>query len=826
MNTLIHDLRYSLRGLWRSPAFTAIAIFSIAIGIGANTAIFSLVDKILLRSLPVKEPQQLVLLTAESANPKFLNNIFSYPDYVDYRDQNQVLSGLLAFNQGNFKMGTGEQIEKISLELVSGNYFDVLGVKTLLGRTIQPEDNRRDGAHPVVVLSHGFWQRRFDSNPTIVGQQIIIEGENYTVIGVAQQSYRGMSLEYPADAWMPLMMRGQLLKTLLATQERKLAWLKLVGRLKPEVTQAQAQASLDLTARNIREAVTPPADRNLPFYERRMLLEPAAQGISYLRPKLNQTLKLLMTVVGLLLLIACANVATLLLARATTRRKEVAVRLALGASRWRLIRQLLTESLVLALIGAVVGLMFAPWLHDLLLAYQPNLTIAPTVLSDSLDGRVLGFALLLTVFSGVVFGLVPALQSSRPNLVPALRDADMLQQRERWWNARNLLVIAQVALALVVLIGAGLFIKSLRNLFAIDPGFQPENVLLVPVALPRERYANQKTEEQFRQIGAQQNQFYSQLVERVRTLPGVVAATTASITPMSGSVGTMGVTIEGYQGQPGQNIGIDYNRVGPGYHELLGIPIVQGRGFTASDRLGTPNVVVINEAMARLYFPHQNPLGKRLNVGEIIGVMRDTKIHKLIETPLPHFDQPALQHPYGGFARILIRTADDPMNLVAAVRKEVKALDPEASVDRITTVSAELSNSLAPERMAAALTSVFGGIALLLSAVGLYGVMAFAVSRRTREIGIRMAIGASRSDVLKLILREGALLVASGLALGLAGALAVTRLIATQLYGVTATDPLTFVLISGLLTFIAFLACWLPARRATRVDPMIALRYE
>jgi len=451
---------------------------------------------------------------------------------------------------------------------------------------------------------------------------------------------------------------------------------------------------------------------------------------------------------------------------------------------------------MLALIGASVGLLFAPWLHDLLLAYQPNLNLAPTILSDSLDARVLGFALLLAVLSAVLFGLVPAWQSTRPDLVPALKDSEMLPSRERWWNARNLLVVAQVALALVVLIGAGLFTKSLRNLFAIDPGFQPENVLLVPVALPREQYANKTTEDEFRQVALQQNQFYQQLVERVQALPGVVAATTAGITPISGSVGTMSVTIEGYQGQPGQNLGIDYNTVGPGYHELMGMTIVQGRGFTAADRTSTPNVVVINEAMARLYFPNQNPIGKRLNVGEIIGVQRDLKIHKLTETPIPHFDRPALQHPYGSFARLLIRTAGEPTALVAAVRQQVKTLNPEASVERITTVSAELENSIAAERMAAALTSVFGLIALLLAVVGLYGVMAFSVSRRTRELGIRMALGAGRGDVLRLILREGFVLVSLGLAAGMAGAYAVTRMVATQLYGVTATDPFTFALIT------------------------------
>jgi predicted permease len=829
----LQDIRYGFKMLLKNPGFTIVAVVTLSLGIGANTAIFSVADKLLLRSLPVKDPQQLALVSGETVSPKFLNNVFSYPDYADYRDQNDVFSGLIAFNAQTARLGAGDQADKLSVELVSGNYFDVLGVAAAQGRVIQNEDNREEDGHPVAVISHACWQRRFGGQPNIVGQTLLLNGASYTIVGIARVGFNGLRLESPAEAWLPLMMRRQLLSGTTSSFERKFAWLQLKGRLKPGVTMGQAQVSFDLTARRIWEARTTPSDRKLPFSEKRILLEPGGQGLSFLRRTLGGTLKLLLAAVAMLLLLACANVANLLLARAGARRKEIAVRLALGAGRWQIIRQLLTESLLLASVGAAAGLLLAPWLYELLLAFQPNLVIERSTLQGSLDARVLAFTALAAVLSGVLFGLAPAWQSARADLLPALKDAETgAEQRARRWNVRSTLVVAQVALALVLLIGAGLLVRSLQRLFAIDPGFRTENLLVLPLELPRAAYSAAKDEASRRTIDERFTQYFTDVAERVRTLPGVESATTAAITPLSGSVGKRWVVIEGWQTKPGENITLDYGTVGPRYHELLGIPLAAGRGFTERDNAAAPGVVIINEALARAYFPRQNPVGKRLSLGpgqpwlEIIGVARDHRLHDLTETPFPHFDLPALQQTYGSFARLVVRTRLDPLAVLPAVRKEALALNSQVMIGTPTTLYDELKNSIAASRMASTLTSLFGLTALLLAAIGLYGLMAHAVSQRTREIGIRMALGAQGAHVLRLVLKQGLLLVGLGLALGLAAALWLTRLIRTFLYGIGATDPLTFIVISLLLALVALLACWIPGRRATKVDPMVALRYE
>jgi predicted permease len=833
MGNLIQDLRYGARMLLKKPGFTLIAVVTLALGIGANTAIFSVADKLLLRSLPVKDPQQLALVSGETVNPKFRNNIFSYPNYVDYRAQNEVFSDLLAFNQTTVKLGTGEQSDKLGLEMVSGNYFDMLGVTAARGRVIRNEDNRAEDAHPVAVISHSCWQLRFGGQPNVVGQTLLLNGASYIIIGVAPAGFAGLRLGAPAEAWVPLMMRRQLLSATTSTSERKLAWLTLLGRLKPGVTLERAQVSFDLTARRIWEANTTPNDRKLPFNEKRILLEPGGQGISYLREKLGPTLKLLLAVVALLLVLACANVANLLLARAAARRKEIAVRLALGASRWQIIRQLLIESLLLAGLGAGAGLLLAPWLYELLFAFQPGFTIENSTLQNSLDARVLGFTALTALLSGVLFGLAPAWQSARTDLIPALKDGEAsAAPGERRWNARNALVVAQVALALVLLVGAGLLVRSLQRLFAIDPGFRAENLLMVPLELPRAAYAAATDEAGKRAVDERNNQYFTQVAERVKTLPGVESATTAWITPLMPLISKNSVVIEGWQPRPSENIAIDSTGVGPGYHEVLGIPLVQGRGFTERDNANAPGVVIINEALARTYYPNQNPLGKRLSLGpgrpwlEIIGVTRDYRLHSLTETPFPHLDLPALQRQYGSSARLVVRTKLDPLAVLPAVRKEALTLNPQVTIDAPTTLYDELKNTIAAARMASALTSLFGLTALLLAAIGLYGVMSQVVSRRTREIGIRMALGAGRGAVLRLMLKQGLLLTGLGLVLGLLAALLLTRLIQTLLYGVGSTDPLTFAMVALLLASVALLACYVPARRAAKVDPMVALRYE
>jgi predicted permease len=833
MQTLWQDLRYGARMLRTQPGFTLIAVITLALGIGANTAIFSVTDKLLLRSLLVKDPQRLAVVSGETVNPKFRNNIFSYPNYVDYRANNEVFSDLLAFNQTTVKLGAGEQSDKLGIEMVSGNYFDLLGVAAARGRVIRDEDNHNEDAHPVAVISHSCWQRRFGGQPGVVGQTLLLNGVSYTIIGVAPAGFAGLRLGAPAEAWVPLMMRRQLLSATTSTFERKLAWLTLMGRLKPGVGLAQAQVSFDLTARRIWEANTTPSERKLPFNEKRLWLEPGGQGISYLRENLRPTLKLLLSLVALLLMLACANVANLLLARAAGRRKEIAVRLALGASRWQIIRQLLTESLLLAGLGAGAGLLLAPWLYELLFAFQPGFTIENSTLQNSLDARVLGFTALSATLSSVLFGLVPAWQSARADLIPALKDGDASgAQGERPWNAHNALVVAQVALALVMLAGAGLLVRSLQRLFAIDPGFRTENLLIVPLELPRAAYAAATDEAGERAVDERNNQYFTQVVERVKALPGVESATTAWITPFMPLISKTSVVIEGWQTKPGENIAIDSTGVGPGYHESLGIPLVAGRGFTERDNANAPGVVIINETLVRTYFPNQNPLGKRLSLGpgrpwlEIIGVTRDFRLHSLTEAPIPHMDLPALQRNYGSSARLVVRTKLDPLAVFPAVRKEALALNAQVAIDAPTTLYDELKNTIAAARMASTLTSLFGLTALFLAAIGLYGVMSQVVSRRTREIGIRMALGAGRDDVLRLMLKQGLWLSGLGLALGLLAALSLTRLLQTLLHGISTTDPLTFAAVSLLLALVALLACWIPARRATKVDPMIALRYE
>jgi predicted permease len=822
MNTFWQDLRYGARMLLKKPGFSLIAVCTLALGIGANTAIFSLADKLLLRSLPVREPRELVLLSAESVNPRFLNTIFSYPDYVDYREGNDALAGLIAFIPIDGKLVAGEREERVNLELVSGNYFDVLGVPPVSGRTFRAEEDKTPGAHPVAVLSYGFWQRRFGGNPAVVGGTVNINDVPLTVIGIAGRRFTGTALERTVDVFAPLMMRPQLRPGGLPIERRNAPWLRLMGRLKPEVTFTQAQARLDLLVRQIREANTPPSNRGLPFYEKRMLLESGAGGLSTLRKEMSGTLKLLLAVGGLLLLAACANLASLLLVRSAARRKEIAVRLALGASRSRLVAQMLTESVLLALPGALTGLLIAPWLYALLLAFQPGVSITGTALSESLDGRVLSFTLLASLLACLLFGLAPALQSAGTDLVAALKDAESSFGRSvRRLHVRHLLVVAQVAITLVILVGGGLFVRTLRNLLEIDPGFRPENVLRVPLELPRQKYDAEKSK-----------QFYSELTDRLKALPGVEAVSLAGRTPLVGGRGSMNIVIEGYQIQPGENIGVEFNQVGPGYHELMGIPIVQGRGFTAQDRADAPGVVIINEALARLYFPNQNPLGKRLSRGpgnpwlEIIGVTRNISLHGLTEPPAPLIDLPGLQQPIGNYAKLLVRTTGKPADLIPAVRREVQLLDSGVALARVSNLSEDLLDSIAPARMAATLTNLFGLLALLLAAIGLYGVIAFAVSQRTREIGIRIALGARSSDVLRLIVGQGMKLALSGVVIGLLAAFVLSRLITRLLYGVSATDPATFAFIALLLLGVALVACYVPARRATKVNPLVALRYE
>ncbi|MDQ3253728.1 MAG: ABC transporter permease [Acidobacteriota bacterium] len=830
MHTLWQDIRYGARMLLKQKGLTAIAVLSLALGIGANTAIFSLADKLLFRSLPVEAPERLALLTSVSVSPHFVGNIFSYPDYADYRDQNEVFSGLITFSQIFPNMQTSDRTERVPGEIVSGNYFDVLGVKPMRGRAFLPEENTTPGTHPVAVISYGLWQRQFGADLNLIGKTITLDDLGSTVIGVAPRGFNGTMVERTSDIWVPMMMQPHLIPQGNSVADRRISWMRVMGRLRDGVSIAQAEAGIDVLAQQIKQAHNPQSAQSpkLPYSEQHIKLEPGGRGISGLRGELSQPLMLLLAVVGSVLLIACANVANLLLARSLVRRKEIAVRLALGASRARLVRQLLTESILLAFVCGAVGLVVAPWITSLLLRFQPTINLAQTTLGDSIDARVLAFTLFVALLSGIVFGLVPALQSSRTDLIPALKDERVAIGRgESRFGLRNLLVIAQISLALMVLIGAGLFLKSLRNLFAIDPGYKTEDVLLVPLSLDSKNYDEAKG-----------RGFYQQLMERIRALPGVAAVSSAKLVPLGGSWMTMSVFVEGYTPLPDEETAISHNFVGPEYHQTMGIPLVQGRGFTEQDRVGAPGVVIINEAMARRFFAGQNAIGKRLRLStegpslEIIGVARDGRYQKLTEEPAPYFYLPSLQQRYVSLMTLHVRATNPELDLLPAVRREVQALDPTMPISNVRTLAEQLSVSLATARMATTLTGLFGLLALLLAGIGIYGVMAYSVAQRAHEIGIRMALGAQTADVLKMILRQGMTLVLLGVVLGLAGAYVLTRYLESlinlsqMLYGVKVFDPLTYGVIVVLLTMVALFACFIPVRRATKVEPVVALRYE
>ncbi|MBX3277543.1 MAG: ABC transporter permease [Acidobacteria bacterium] len=812
--------------LAKSPGFTFIAVLSLALGIGATTAIFSLVDRLLVRSLPVDRPDQLVVVEAETVNPRFRNTILPYADFADYRDQNTVFSGMIAFIQQRVKFGESADAKKIAVELVSGDYFDVLGLRAARGRMIGVDDCRTPGAHPVAVLSHGLWQRSFGADNAIVGKTITLNGASYTVIGVAPRGFHGLQLESSTELWAPLMMVSQLAPELagpgFSPNDRLKLWLRVVGRMKEGVGIAQAQAGLDATARSIWEVHTPAERRNAPFSEKRIVLSAAGRGISFLRSQLDNPLRMLLAATFIVLLVACANVSALLLGRAAERRGEIAVRLALGATRRHLAAQLLTESLMLAGAGGAMGWLLSHWFYDLLLGFQPERIAMQEVFRSGVDPRTLLFALAATIVSGLLLGLIPALQSSRADLVPALKQGDALSAgRERRWSARRILVVAQVAAATVVLIGAGLFVRSLQNLFSIDPGFRAENVLLVPIELPGENYK-----------GEQVAEFFRQLMDRVEAHPDVLSASTAMMTPMMGGTTRRSIIIEGYQPPPGENIAVEYNIVDENYHRLLGIPVLHGRGFTTADDARSPGVVMINEAMARTYFPNQDPIGKRISYGrgmpwlEIVGVTRNVRLRQVSEAPMPYFEMPVAQRALSGYATLLVKTRSEPLGVLGAVRREAKTIEPQAEMEAASTLERDLLRSLAAARMATTLTSAFGIVTLLLAVVGLYGVTSYAVSRRRREIGIRMALGAERRNIIRLVLGEGIWLVVFGEALGIVAAYGAMRWIASQLHGVEAEDPVTFAAVALLLAGVAIAAALVPARRAVRIDPISALREQ
>ncbi|HEX8650240.1 MAG TPA: ABC transporter permease [Pyrinomonadaceae bacterium] len=832
---LWQDLRYGVRMLVKKPGFALIAVVTLALGIGANTTIFSLVNATLLRQLPLTEPESLAYVF--SGNPGSPYSNASYPDYAEFRDQNQVFSGLAAWGGIMASLNSNDQTDLVTGAIVSGNFFDVIGVRAALGRAISSEDDRTPGAHAVAVISHGLWQSRFGGVAGVIGQQISLNGQAFTIIGVLPAEYKSVVQDRVDDLYVPMMMQavmrppragysGEMNPDLLKVRRNR--WLWMIGRLRPGITIEQAQASL-IPITKQQEQLFPETNRN-----RLLTLTRVIDGDPENRSSLLSVAALLLSVVGIVLLIACANVANLLLARAAARRKEIAVRLALGASRRRLVRQLLTESLLLSLLGGAAGLLLAVWATDLLKAAPPPPGVLPVNLDFSLDGRVLIFTLALSAMTGLLFGIAPALQASRPDLVATLKnESPALGNNLRRLNLRNALVMAQVALSFVLLIGAGLFLRSLWRAQAIEPGFDESRLLTAPLSINLLRYTQ-----------TQGREFYRQAIERVEGLPGVESASLARIIPLSGGSSIRSLLVEGRAG-PGNDFrsegtragaanddAISVSVVGPRYFQTVGISLLKGRDFNQLDTENRPGVVIVNETFVRHHFGGQEALGKRLSVDgaqgpwrEIVGIVGDSKYMTLGEAATPFAYLPLAQNHETGMT-LLVRTRGEPADLAAQVRQTVQSLERNLPVTNVRTMTELIGNSLYAARMGAVLIGVFGGLALLLAAVGLYGVMAYAVSQRTREIGIRMALGAQRSDVLRLVLREGMTLVAIGAVLGLIGAVVMSRLLVSFLYGVSPVDSATFVATAAVLAVVAFVANFIPARRAMKVDPLVALRYE
>jgi putative ABC transport system permease protein len=801
METLFRDIRYGIRSLSKRPGFTAIALIALALGIGANTAIFSLVNAVLLRPLPFAEPDRLVWMWGNIRNGGNRASVAPL-DFVDFRQQNSTFEQFAA----SFSVarplnltGTGEP-ERLTGAAVTGNYFQALGVQPMLGRGFLL-DNEKTGSDQVTVLSYGLWQKRFGADPDIVNKTVTLDSKSFQVLGVMPPDF---SFPNSAELWVPINFDIS-----PGMKQRKAHFFRPIGKLKAGVTLAQAQADMDAVARRLEEQYP---DTNTGWSLRLVSLREQLIGDTRLM------LFILFGAVGFVLLIACANVANLLLVRAAGRQKEIALRTALGAGRWRIVRQMITESVLLSLVGGALGTLLAMWGVDLLVKLSEG-AIPPTA-HVRIDATVLGFTLLISVLTGVLFGLAPALRTMRLNLSESLkeggRSATEGGQRNR---TRNVLVVLESAFAVVLLIGAGLLIRSLIRLQNVSPGFDAQNVLTMRVDLPRQKYDKPE------KSGA----FFSQLESRLGALPGVESVGFVSELPLSGQPNDMPYTVEGRpQVSPDQSFDDDFRRVNQHYFSALRIPLLRGRNFTDQEVQQSAKVVIISELLASQVFPNEEPLGKRLVMSfgnqpfEIVGIVGDIRHRALESQPRACMYMPT----YEGGMNVVMRTKGDPNSLAAAVRNEVKGIDPDQPVANLRTMDQWLATSVATPRYRTTLIALFALVALVLAATGIYGVMSYSVTQRTHEIGVRMALGARRVDVLALVVRQGMVLVVAGVALGLVGAFALTRVMSTLLFGVTAKDPLTFVGVAALLTLVAFVACYVPARRATKVDPLIALRYE
>jgi putative ABC transport system permease protein len=798
MEGLWQDLRYGLRMLFKHPGFTAIAVVTLALGIGATTAIFSVVDAVILRPLPFEDPERVVRIWGKFSQGERAST--SPPDFLDYRAQNSTFEEFAAMMHTSYNLTGASEPERVNAAAVTSNFFRALGVQPIHGRDFSI-DEERAGPASVAIISEGMWRRRFGGVLPIIGEKLTLDGKNFTVIGVAPNATRQLG---ETDLWTPLTFDGEGMKV------RRFHFLRAFGRLKPGVTLQQAQTDVDVVAAGLERQYP---DSNTTWRLRLVSLRDEMLG------DVRTPLYVLLGAVGFVLLIACANVANLLLARAAGRQKEIAIRSAMGARPRRLIRQLLTESILLAAAGGGVGLFLAVWGTELLVKLAPDsIARAGTV---GVDNRVLGFTMLVSLLCGIVFGLVPALQTSKPDLNESLKEGDKgTAAGIRHNRTHGFLVIAEIALALVLLVGAGLLIQSFRQLQNVDPGFDPTNALTMRLFLPESKYGEPGSA----------SAFVDQVLERVAALPGVKAVGTTTHLPMRGG----GDTYFKIEGRPFSDPNEQVTAINPGishdYLNAMGIPILKGRPFTYQETKDPAKTVIINESFARTYFPDEDPLGKRLIIDmgekatcEIIGVARDVRQFALQMEATPTMYLPTINV---GRPSLVVRTAGDPMALSAAVRTAVQSIDKDQPVANVASMEQILSQSVGEPRFRTLLFSVFAALALILAGVGIYGVMSYSVARRTHEIGIRMALGARPGDTIKMVVGQGLTLTITGVAVGLAASVGLTRLLESLLFGVSPTDPFTFAAIALLLTGVAAVACYIPARRATRVDPMRALRCE